>query len=295
MGFALASIGFLYIFRNSYRRMAIIFIIGGIIESLIAAKITAYLSPVGFQYWPAIDINPITIISQYFNNSEKRTVWLYTLTSFGGLAIFSPGAMLAVIFDLFQYFATGDGFNQMWTPFKHHRAILAPFMGYGVIEVCAFMSKYIKIKYLAVWIFIATCVFQFIFHYPLNKLTKTIYWRNEPWMDNLNQLIKTIPSSVSLASQQNLVPHVSHRRDIYLVYPRKHDFSDMPCGEISCWWLDFDAKADYLLVDMRPNQWLTQTLETNENYQSAIANMEKRGFIKVERKIGDATLYKVVH
>ena len=112
-------------------------------------------------------------------------------------------------------------------------------------------------------------------------------------MEDNRKLIATIPENIRLATQQNLVPHVSHRQYIYLVWPRQHDFDDNRCGQRNCWWLDFDKNAEYLLVDLRPNQWLTQLLETNENFTRAVINMENAGTITLERSVGDAKLYRV--
>lgn len=135
---------------------------------------------------------------------------------------------------------------------------------------------------------------QYYFHFPLNKLVKAEYWKEEAWMSDTRNMIASIPASYSIATQQNLVPHLSHRGEIYLVWPREHDIDEMPCGQRLCWWLDFGVQADYLVVDTRPDQWLTQILETNEHWNSAIANMEKVGKITLEKQVGGARLYKII-
>jgi len=81
-----------------------------------------------------------------------------------------------------------------------------------------------------------------------------------------------------------LVPHLSHRQEIYLVWPRKRDNN---------WWLDFGGKPEYLVVDLRPDQWLTQILESNENFQEAVKNMERAGKITLEKEINAAKLYRI--
>ena len=114
-------------------------------------------------------------------------------------------------------------------------------------------------------------------------------------MEDNRKLFALVPADASVATQQNLVPHLSHRKEIYLVYPVEHDFDDKRCGQIKCWWLDFAGKPDYLVVDMRPNQWLTQILETNEHFQEAIGNMESAGKIKIDRQINAVRMYRVVY
>jgi len=294
MGIALACLGCIYLFRKEYRKTALWFIIGGMLYSIVASKIIALFSPVGFQYWPQLSFHPVKILTQFFDSSEKQQVWLYSFAWFSFLPIFSAGALLAVFLDLAQYFVTGPEFARMWSPFMHHRAILAPFLTLGTLAVLVSLrNRKVSVTAIVVFMVLISLAQQYFFHFPLNKLSKAEYWLREPWMDNMNQLIASVPSGVSLATQQNLVPHVSHRKEIYIAWPRKHDLESKPCGEVTCWWLDFGGAPQFLLVDTRPNQWLTQILETNENWHSAISNMEKTGKITLERSVGDARLYRV--
>lgn len=296
MGLALASLGFIYLFRLRYRRAGFLFITGGILVSLAAAKFVAAASPVGFQYRPQISGNLWELLVQFFDAAEKRQTWFYAFAWFSFLPLASPGAVLAVAFDLAQYFVTGPEFSRMWSPFMHHRAILGIFLTLGTLEVLEILQRR-KINILLVSFLLAVSALgqQYIFHHPLNKLTKPIFWQAEPWMADNLALFKLIPPEASLAAQQNLIPHLSHRREIYLVWPRQHDFPDRWCGQISCWWLDFGGRPQYLVVDRRPNQWLTQILEANANFQAAVVNMEKAGKISLEKEVGFAKLYRIVY
>ncbi len=294
MGLALASFGCIYFFRKEYRGYAVWFILGGVTVSLVASKVVAWFSPVGFQYWPEISLNPLSIVASFFDSEEKRQVWLYTLSSFSFLSIFSLGAMLSIALDLAQYFATGPEFSRMWSPFMHHRAILALFVMLGALDTLAFLrKKKISMVWVALLLIITTLVGQFVLHLPLNKLTKFEYWKQEAWMSDARTLIDQVPIGASIATQQNLIPHLSHREKIYLVWPREHDFDDDRCGQRSCWWLDFPIAVQYLVIDLHPNQWVTQLLETNEHVERAIANMEKTGFITLQQSVGLARLYEV--
>lgn len=285
MGIALACLGLIYIFRKEYRRIAIAFILGGFLFSLLAAKTVGFFSPIGFQYAPQINLNPLAILTGFFDAPEKRQVWLYSLTSFSFLPLFSPGAMLAVFLDLAQYFVTGPEFNRMWSPFMHHRAILAPFLILGTMQTLEFLKKKkINVEKISILLVMIALFQQFYFHFPLNKLSKPDYWQSETWMSDNRNLFKLIPNKASLATQQSLVPHLSHRKEIYLVWPRILD------GK---WWLEFGGQPQYLVVDLHPNQWLTQLLESNENFEAAVTNMEKAGKITLDKEVNAAKLYKI--
>ncbi len=290
MGLALASLGFIYFFNKKYRKLSIAFVIGGIGISLLSAKIIALFSPVGFQYTP--QLNPS--LTGFFNSPEKQQVWLYTLSAFSFLPILSPGALLAIGFDLAQYFITGPEFARMWSPFMHHRAILAPYVLLGTLDVLGFLAKRkINVTVIALLLVVSALTQQYIFHYPLNKLAKSEYWKIESWITDNNTMLSTIPKTISIATQQSLVPHLSHRKDVYLVWPRLYDFPEKPCGQKTCWRLDFNNNADYLLIDTHPGEWITMLLETPEHVAEALTNMEKLNNITLMQKINDIRLYRV--
>lgn len=295
MGIAVACIGLIYVFRKEFRKTAIILIFLGFIYSILSSRIIATFSPVGFQYQPQISLNPIKSIAGFFDSQEKRLVWLYSLSWLSFLPVFSLGAMIAVILDLAQYFVTGNEFSRMWSPFMHHRAILVVFLFLGLLDTLCFLrKKKINIEIVCIFILFSSLFQQYYFHYPLNKLTKKDYWKYEDWMKDNENIIKLVPKNAGVATQQSLVPHLSHRSEIYLIWPRKHQIKENnPCGSSYCWWLDFGGKPEYLVVDLHPNQWITQLLESNENFASAIDNMEKMERIRLEKKINNAKIYKI--
>ncbi len=295
MGIAIAGLAAIYFFRKKYWKQAILVGIFGISYSLLSMKVAALFSPVGYQYWPQLPATLHDAFVRLFDSEEKRQVWLYSYSTFSFLPLLSPGSLLAVLVDLSQYFVTGPEFARMWSPFMHHRAILAPFLVLGTLDVLVVVKRIkIRVAYVAALLLGVSLVLQYVFHFPLNKLIKVEYWQKESWMQDTRKLITNVPSGVSLAAQQNLVPHLTHRNSIYLVWPREHDIDSMPCGQKLCWWLDFGTQADYLVVDTRPDQWLTQILESNEHWNSAIANMEKAGKIQLVNQVGGTKLYKIV-
>ena len=295
MGIALFCLSFLFVFRKKYRLQAIIVAIVGLTYSIAAAKIATQFSPVGYQYWPQLPKRIPDIFVRLFDSDEKRQVWIYSYANMGFIPFLSLGSVLGVFFDLSQYFITGPEFSRMWSPFMHHRAILAPFLILGTIEV---LERIKRIKFrtiIAIILLIISLITQYYFHFPLNKLVKAEYWKEESWMKDNRAMPASIPQSASVATQQNLVPHLSHRNEIYLIFPRQHNITQAPCGQTLCWWLDFGGKPEYLVVDTRPNQWLTQILEISENWNAAITNMEQVGRIVLVKQIGFMKMYRIYY
>lgn len=184
----------------------------------------------------------------------------------------------------------------MWTPFKHHRAILGVFLALGTLDALVLLKRW---KAAPLILLSVALMFQYLWHLPLNKLVKAEYWKEEQWMSDNRALFATVPPGAAVATQQNFVPHLSHRNQIYLAWPRVHDFDPSTllgtaCGHAGCWWLDFDKRAQYLVMDTRPDQWLTQILESNDHWQESIGNMEKMGRITLAESVGAAKLYRIV-
>jgi len=294
MGLAVACLGFIYFFRKEYRKISLVMIVLGLLYSFAAIKVSAQFSPMGYQFMPEIPKSIPDFFTRLLDSEDKRLTWLYSYSWFSFLPVFSPGSLIAVIADLSQYYATGNKFSRMWSPFMHHRAILSVFLTFGLLDVFCFLSRWKRLLIATSIVLVCfAMLLQYKFHFALNKLTKTEYWKEEPWMNDTRTLLAQVPKDASVATQQNLVPHLSHRKEIYLIYPRQHDIPEEPCGQSLCWWLDFDGKPDYLVVDTRPNQWLTQILESNENWLSAISNMEKVGKIQLEKQVGEVKMYRI--
>lgn len=294
MGIALFCLGLIYVFKKQHRLYALAFLITGFAWSIIAVKIIGSFSNAGFYYQPEFPPNLKLAIFSFFDSQEKRLVWWYSFGWFSFLPILSLGSVLAVLTDLSQYFVTSQRYPHMMGPFLHHRVILAIFLLLGTLETIKFLEKRsIKPQVVAAIILIVSLGQQYFFHFPLNKLSKPIYWKTESWMTDNEQLFKSIPPDASIATQQNLLSHLSHRQEIYLAWPRKSIFPEPICGQNACWWLDFVGKPEFLMVDLHPNQWLTQLLESNENFQAAVRNMELAGKVTLEKEINYAKLYRV--
>jgi hypothetical protein len=293
-GIGLACVGLIYLFRKDTRRDAVLFIIGGVLISLVQLKVVSYFSPVGYEYSPSIPHDPVEIIKRYFNHPDKILVWKYSLAGYSFLPLLSPGGILAMFLDLSQYFLPNKEYPHMITPYFHHRVILAPILALATLDAVIFLKKKgIKPEYLLSAAFIVVCFFQFYFHHALNKLSKPIYYSAYQWMIDNNAIIGQVPKDVPIAAQQSLVPHLSHREEIYLLWPRQSKDPKKCLEQPECWWLDYAGKPQYLVVDVHGGATVTQLLESRENFVKALENMEKAGRIEVWKEQGDAKIYKL--
>lgn len=295
MGLALFAVAITWFFQGKRRKLAIMMGILGVVASAIAFKTIPFFSNAGLEYIPHLPTQPLQYITELFDDPQKRQVWLYSFSWYSFIPLFSPGALLAYLSDVSQYFLTGPAYARMWSPFMHHRAILSVYLLIGTADVLLFLkNRKIPTVWLTIIMLLVALVVNFHFHFAVDKLAKRDFWQQDSWIADNYAVMKHIPPTASLAAQQSLVPHVSERKQIYLIYPRQNGFAkNSPCGQKSCWWLDFAGKPQYLFVDTHPGEWLTMTLESITNFSSAVNNMEKTGAITLVYRQGEARLYKV--
>ncbi|MDP2638060.1 MAG: DUF2079 domain-containing protein [Candidatus Levybacteria bacterium] len=295
MGVALFGLCAIWFFQKKHLRFVFILTIVSIAYTVFSIYIISLISPGGYEYKAQMSTTFSHFANELFNDAQKRQVWFYSFGWFSFLPLFSPGALMATIIDNAQYFATGDQFNRMWSPFTHHRLILSIYLLVGVADVLSWFKKIKKINITIVVIIMLAIalIFQYKFHFPLNKLSKSEFWLIESWVKDNRLLLSKIPKDASVAAQQSLVPHLSHRRHIYLVYPRKKAFTKNVCSEKECWWLDFGGEPEYLAVDTHDGIWLTMLLEESDNFKQGLANMENNKVVQLIYRHGHSKLYKV--
>jgi len=283
MGLALFALCLLWIFQKKKIKLVVILAAISLIYTVIAFYVIHLLSQGHLQYVPHFPKTIPDVIAQLFDTQDKRDVWFFSFGWFSFLPIFSPGAFIAVLSDLSQYFITGKDYDHMWTPYFHHRAILSVYLVVGAVDVLLFLKKRINILFITIPMLLFALFLQFHYHFALNKLVKHEYFAKESWMDDNETMFKHIPATASVATQQSLVPHLTHRNAIYLVYPRKHPY----------WWLDFDGKPTLLVVDTHENEWLTMTLESIDNFRQALTNMQQAGVIHLIYQKGQSKIYTI--
>lgn len=295
MGLALLGLCAIWFFQKKHLKLVFLLTAISILYTVFSIYVLGLLFPGGYQYKPQWPANVSQFAIELFNDEQKRQVWFYSFSWFSFIPLFSPGALIASVIDNAQYFVTGSQFNRMWSPFAHHRLALSAFLTVGAADVLFLLKKIkkVNITIVAVLMLIIALFLQYKFHYPLNKLSKSEFWLTESWMaDNTAMLLK-IPKDASVAAQQSLVPHLSHRKDVYLIYPKQHFFKENVCGKKECWWLDFAGNPEFLAVDAHNGVWLTMLLEDVINFKQSLVNMENNKVIQLIYQQGEAKLYKI--
>lgn len=295
------GLGVLTVLKRKFKvgTMMIVFFL--LYFSLAVGKVIPYFSPTGYEYHPALPKSLPEAIKSFFLPTEKTRTLIYSFLWFSFLPFFSPGALFLSLIDFSQYFLSGEKYSSMWGLYMHYRASVAPILAWGMLNGLSFLKrKKVNINYIAALAILIPLFLGYHLHLPLNRLSKRYYWQKKDYMVNNQKMVsyieKNLPQNASLVAQNNLVPHLTHKDDIFLLWIREKEFvlSESPCGNSKCWWLFWPKGAEYLLVDLHQGQALTHLLiQSEEELKQAVSNMLKLNILSPEKRIGETYLFKI--
>jgi len=226
-------------------------------------------------------LRPDYLWSVFFNSSIKLQTMLF---SFGDVLFlpFLSGVFLLLPFAHFFVNFSNPDFPGRWGIYLHYRGYSASLMLYGAILGYTFLMRrkptifaVSKAKIiLGVLLITNALLFDVLLHLPLNVLGKQQFYYQESWIHDNDEVIKRIPADAYVLTINNLAPQVAFRKNIFY-YPQNIE------------------KADYIFVDMHPNQpivnfWLT-ALTQKEFVSSIDALLASKNFV-VSYKSHDALL-----
>jgi hypothetical protein len=219
--------------------------------------------------------NPLYIITSFFTPPQKITVLIISILSFGLLPVFSPWPILVPLFEQFfmRFIYTGPQFT-FWQNVNHHSAPSAILLSiasiYGAtVIVKSKKHKYLTYPVLAGFLIISTLTQDILLKNPIHSLFKTSLYHQTEWMENNSEIIRQIPPNASVAAQNNLFPHLSQRKDIFL-FPELGD-------------------AEYVVFDFSdgPNKY---SPSDRESLLKLSANLLESNLYRLKQKNGEAVL-----
>lgn len=195
---------------------------------------------------------PSLFITSLFDSPAKQLTIASSLVVFGFLPIFAPLQLIAPVFSIALRFY--DSSVPRLHEFNNHFAApLIPLMAvaavYGLVKVLSYTKIAGKLRYISILaaLLLFTILYQDYHYYgPLNSLAKPSFYHISAWELDAHELIKQVPPGVVIATQNSLLPHLSGRREFYLL------------PEI--------GNAEYIAVDLTdgPNKFYKSDRESTE-------------------------------
>ncbi len=182
--------------------------------------------------------NPVFAVKSFFLPLGKTYTLFWTFFSFGFLPVFALTLLPIIGFQFASRFL--DLMHPIrWTIYYHYSAELSVLMSVATIIA---LSKILKrfgqsiktVIILLILLLVPHLMTNAILHAPLKNLLKWQFYQNQPWMEDNKMILSLIPLGAPVASQNNLLPHMSHRKEVFLL-PKV-------------------SGADYIVVDLHAGQ-----------------------------------------
>jgi len=294
MAFLTLLIGFIYFLI--YRNRTAAYLVGLSLVYLFAIFYVYFphFTHDGYRYMAKGGLFSDLNVSYYYDSFDKRSVIFYSVAWFGLLPLLAPLFLLPAFGDVTHYFIFGHLVTGAQGLFEHYRITLAPLL---VLPTIIVISKYKRLntKLVATYIIIFALIFQYVLHLPLSYLGKKWFWHEPEAVKNIQTIIKDLPKDASVVSQNNIIPHIAHRDQVFTLWPDKKNFTNnSPCGKLTCNWFRWAGKPEFLVVDTASDWDIRHLLANRPDFIDGLNNLKKQGIIKQYRQSGTTTLYKII-
>ncbi len=214
-------------------------------------------------------LNPVNLLSSLFFPLIKLKTILISLGYFAFLPLLSFWLIIPILFQFAGRFLDFEH-TYRWDIFYHYSGELAAVLSFGTILAIKKITVKVR-KYLVMLILIISIFSIAFFHSPLLLLRKAEFWKKESWMKDNDYILSLVPKDKSTATQNNLVPHLSLRKEIYV--------------------LPTINKADYILFDLHQGQDRFNFYTLNYDEIKNLKNSLPEEYSLINQR-GEAYLYK---
>lgn len=230
-------------------------------------------------------------LNYLYDSPEKRDVYVYSFGWFGFLSLLSPLFLIPALGEIAHYFIFGNNISAAQGLFMHYRASLAFLLVWPCIETIKRFKK-LNSLVIACVILLIVSLLQYKLHVPLTYLSKAWFWQEPESVKNIRESISHLPKDASVVAQNNIVPHIAHRDEVFTLWPeQKKQNETVHCNNEMCSWFRWSGNPKYLLVDTA-STWDARHLLTNrDEFIQGIKNLENNKFIKKNYEKGTVVLY----
>lgn len=221
LGLLLIALGFVVLIQKKDKAFGAIIILLASFWFLLATKVLMpyFSSQDTFSYFPTKPfLVPQNFFKELFYPFEKTKTIFVSLGAFAFLPIFSP-IFLIPIFEQFMERFVGNIVATRWGIGLHYSAPLAPILAYASIKTLEkdFFKKRKRVYFLVsfVLLFVAFS-YQLFLNLPLNLTLNKDFYKMPKDRPQLEKAIDLIDKKASVATQNNLVPHLSHREKVFV-------------------------------------------------------------------------------
>lgn len=236
------GIGILIFFlRKEWSKVGLITIALSIVWGYLSIKIIIPIFSDGFyMYAPSLSANIFDNIITLVDHPLKQRTLFYSLLSFGFLPFLAPEFWFLLLQDYATRFI-GSPCCTRWNMGLHYNAQSAVILAISTmfalrrLQGVKIISKFLPLLILLI-IGNALFLYRFILHGPFALAYNPAFYNHTKDFAFLNDLIRIIPTDVSVMTQNNIAPRFTHQKVLLL----KRDYENY--------------KPEFVVVDVRFGQ-----------------------------------------
>lgn len=269
---------FIFFYRPEWRRIAYLASVVSILWGYLTINyLIPYFSDGIYVHRPDLPDGISGKIFAMFDDPLKRKTVYFSLLNFGFLPLFTPSMWFVILQDYALRFLPKYVYTR-WSLGLHYNAQVATLLAISSVFGFYYLQKFkifLKLKYLLALLLIINSFiqFRFIHHGPFLMSLNPVFYKHTDDFKFLDELIKRIPLSASIMTQNNLGVRFTHQKFIYLR-------------------LNYENyKPDYVLIDNRegqnPNNYLL-----GPSLDELIVKLKRDKNYKLDYHTGEQYIFK---
>jgi uncharacterized membrane protein len=163
--------------------------------------------------------HPISSLRLLIDNSTKLKLWGGLLGAWLALPVLSPLALVALPTLLERLWSSNPA---LWSASFHYSLVIAPILAFASIDGLARLQQRFSLPRLrgrvrvgvSIAVFAAALILSFGVVRPFEEVGTYI---SAGQVSNIQYCLESIPARASVSASNSLLPHLSHRRQIYLL------------------------------------------------------------------------------
>src|SRR6266566_2441695 len=188
--------------------------------------------------------HPIDSLKVLFTPATKTRVWIGSFAAFALLPLASPVLLVALPSFLERFWSSSPNF---WSFHFQYSMVPAPILAFAAMDTCVRVARSLRGRWAAATrlaLPLAALAASVIVTVAVNPLAEVRTYLPDSRVAEINDCLGTIPGGASVAASNTLVPHLSHRAEIYEI--TLHPSADYVAVDPSTYPDFFNGEEDQL-------------------------------------------------
>jgi len=173
---------------------------------------------VAYRHWTYASYvvrHPIDSLKVLFTPATKTRVWIGSFAAFALLPLASPVLLVALPSFLERFWSSSPNF---WSFHFQYSMVPAPILAFAAMDTCVRVARSLRGRWAAATrlaLPLAALAASVVVTVAVNPLAEVRTYLPDSRVAEINACLGTIPGGASVSASNTLVPHLSHRAEIY--------------------------------------------------------------------------------